>query len=219
MPSSPAEFRKEIEEAINRCSMENASNTPDFVLAKFLCACLEAFDAGARERETWYGRSYRPGSSAPETPARPPLISDEERARRQPPPPAVLLDAQELSGLAPGRLIWATPVLCKCGQQGPGGEPYCHGSDRPCSCACHAAPAVPLREGTLPATLRHDAGAFARCSYCKRYSLDPRTLSDRPPACACGEKHGWSGSFVRPGPDAAWSGTPPSSTPPGEAGT
>lgn len=79
MPSSPAEFRKGIEETINRCSMENGSNTPDFILAKFLCACLAAFDAGVSERETWYGRSDRPGHgevsaapAAPPTPAQPP---------------------------------------------------------------------------------------------------------------------------------------------------
>lgn len=163
MPSSPAEFRKEIEEAINRCSMENASNTPDFVLAKFLCACLEAFDAGARERETWYGRSDRPGS------ARPPLISDEERARRQPLPPGVLLDAQRSSSVATGRLIAATPVVTATPEQpGPNDDDCYDCDDGDFSCevcganfcsphteehareGCHAAPAVPLREGTPP---------------------------------------------------------------------
>jgi len=64
----------------------------------------------------------------------------------------------------------------------------------------------------IPATLRHDEGAIARCSYCGRYSLDRKTLSDRQPTCECGEKHGWSGSFVGPGPDAKWSGEAPQST-------
>lgn len=62
----------------------------------------------------------------------------------------------------------------------------------------------------IPATYSHEEGAIARCSYCGRYSLDPKTLSDRQPMCDCGEKHGWSGSFERPGVDAKWSGaTPP----------
>lgn len=63
----------------------------------------------------------------------------------------------------------------------------------------------------IPATLRHGEGAIARCFYCGRYSLDPKTLSDRQPKCECGEKHGWSGSFKKPGPDAKWSGAAPES--------
>jgi hypothetical protein len=61
----------------------------------------------------------------------------------------------------------------------------------------------------IPATLRHDEGAIARCSYCGRYSLDPKTLSNRQPKCDCGEQHGWSGSFKKPGPDSKWSGAAP----------
>lgn len=61
----------------------------------------------------------------------------------------------------------------------------------------------------IPSTLSHDEGAIARCSYCGRYSLDPNTLSDRQPDCDCGEKHGWSGSFKKPGLNAAWSGPSP----------
>jgi hypothetical protein len=66
----------------------------------------------------------------------------------------------------------------------------------------------------IRATLTHDEGAIARCSYCGRYSLDPKTLSDRQPKCDCGEKHGWSGSFKKPGPDAEWSGAAPSAPQP-----
>ena len=36
--------------------MENDSNTPDFILAEYLCECLERFNSGIRERERWYGR-------------------------------------------------------------------------------------------------------------------------------------------------------------------
>jgi len=47
-------FRKEIEAAINRSSMENGSNTPDFILAEFLDNCLKAFDIAINRREHTY---------------------------------------------------------------------------------------------------------------------------------------------------------------------
>ncbi|WP_208455489.1 hypothetical protein [Burkholderia gladioli] len=63
----------------------------------------------------------------------------------------------------------------------------------------------------IAATMFHGEGAIARCSYCGRYSLDPKTLGDRQPKCECGEKDGWSGSFEKPRPDANWSGAAPAS--------
>lgn len=51
----------DISAALNRHSAENESNTPDFVLAKFLLGCLQAWDNGTRERERWYGRSPNDG--------------------------------------------------------------------------------------------------------------------------------------------------------------
>jgi len=50
-------FRQELEELINKNSLENKSNTPDFVLAEFLNGCLKAFDTAVNEREKWYGRN------------------------------------------------------------------------------------------------------------------------------------------------------------------
>ena len=64
----------------------------------------------------------------------------------------------------------------------------------------------------ISATMRHDEGAIARCSYCKRYSLDPATLSDRAPACECGKKHGWSGSFVKPTPESKFLSVAPTNS-------
>ena len=58
----------------------------------------------------------------------------------------------------------------------------------------------------IPATWFHGEGAYAQCSYCNRYTLDPKALSDSQPACECGEKHGWSGSFKPPSPTAQWAG-------------
>jgi len=67
--------------------------------------------------------------------------------------------------------------------------------------------------GVTPAVTKHGVTmpAIARCSYCGRYSLDRKTLGeDRyQPVCECGEKHGWSGSFKKPGQDAKWSGKAP----------
>ena len=49
-------FRTDLEHLINRYSMENASNTADFILAQYLDDCLHAFDAAVNRREEWYGR-------------------------------------------------------------------------------------------------------------------------------------------------------------------
>lgn len=49
-------LRKDIEEAINNHSLENNSNTPDFILAEYLTDCLETFDKAINKRENWYGR-------------------------------------------------------------------------------------------------------------------------------------------------------------------
>ena len=49
-------FRKELEVLLNKYSMENNSDTPDFILAEFLTNCLWAFDIAIRNREQWHGR-------------------------------------------------------------------------------------------------------------------------------------------------------------------
>lgn len=54
------EFEKELTTALNRTSQENASNTPDFILAQFLLGCLAAFNTAVQQRETWCGRDARP---------------------------------------------------------------------------------------------------------------------------------------------------------------
>lgn len=47
-------FKNKLREAINSCSLENASDTPDFVLTEFLVKCLDAFDSAVRERDTFH---------------------------------------------------------------------------------------------------------------------------------------------------------------------
>ena len=54
------EFREDLETLINRHSLENKSNTPDFILAQFMERCLNLFDTAVQQRETWYGRDGRP---------------------------------------------------------------------------------------------------------------------------------------------------------------
>jgi len=49
-------LRKKIERAINCCSAENGSDTPDFILAEYLTDCLTAYDKAVTAREKWYGR-------------------------------------------------------------------------------------------------------------------------------------------------------------------
>jgi hypothetical protein len=64
----------------------------------------------------------------------------------------------------------------------------------------------------IPRTMFHDEGAYAQCNNCGRYTLEPKALGDRPPACDCGSTTGWCGSFKRPGKDAKWAAlaAPPS---------
>jgi len=42
---------KELADVLNRNSAENASNTPDFILAKYLIFCLNAFNETIKLRE------------------------------------------------------------------------------------------------------------------------------------------------------------------------
>lgn len=46
----------EITELLNKHSRENASDTPDFILAEYLLGCLEAFELAVSRRESWHGR-------------------------------------------------------------------------------------------------------------------------------------------------------------------
>jgi len=54
----------EIRAAINHCSRENVSNTPDFILAEYLLSCLAAFESASMRREEWYGHHLSIGGNA-----------------------------------------------------------------------------------------------------------------------------------------------------------
>jgi hypothetical protein len=49
-----SQFRRDIEAVINRNSAENGSDTPDYILARFLLASLAAFDVAVRDRDEWH---------------------------------------------------------------------------------------------------------------------------------------------------------------------
>lgn len=61
----PLTFEQELEQLINRYSKENRSNTPDFILAEYLCRCLENFNQTIASRAAWYGRMDEPGVAPP----------------------------------------------------------------------------------------------------------------------------------------------------------
>ena len=50
------EFERGLKNLLNKYSMENDSNTPDFILAEYMHACLVSFNIATRAREHWYGR-------------------------------------------------------------------------------------------------------------------------------------------------------------------
>lgn len=49
------EFRKELEQLINKYSLENLSDTPDFILAEYLVYCFESANWIINRRKQWYG--------------------------------------------------------------------------------------------------------------------------------------------------------------------
>jgi hypothetical protein len=56
------EFKKELEQLINKYSVENGSDTPDFILANYLMNCLQSYEIVTDSREKWYGRKDKNAS-------------------------------------------------------------------------------------------------------------------------------------------------------------
>lgn len=50
-------FKEDLEDLINRHSIENDSNTPDFILANYLNNCLINFADAVNARDCWYGKN------------------------------------------------------------------------------------------------------------------------------------------------------------------
>lgn len=54
-------FTQELAALLNRYSVENDSNTPDFILAEYLFDCLSVWQKICYDRECWYGKHMKPG--------------------------------------------------------------------------------------------------------------------------------------------------------------
>jgi len=50
-------FSRELTSLLNKYSKENASNTPDFILANYITSCLHTFNIAIKAREKWYGEN------------------------------------------------------------------------------------------------------------------------------------------------------------------
>lgn len=49
-----SEFYRELVDIINKHSIENYSDTPDFILANYLIDCLNAFNNASNNRKNWF---------------------------------------------------------------------------------------------------------------------------------------------------------------------
>jgi hypothetical protein len=56
LPTKPT-FAQDLCDLINRHSMENHSDTPDYILCEYLLASLKAFDVATVLRSRWYDRT------------------------------------------------------------------------------------------------------------------------------------------------------------------
>ena len=70
-----------------------------------------------------------------------------------------------------------------------------------------------MRGETIKKSARHDAGAYAQCFYCERYTEDHRSLLIKTFMCDCGKSDGWCGSFKPPTEDSKWSEARPEDKP------
>lgn len=46
-------FERDLASLLNRYSRENGSNTPDFILARYLVQCLDAWNENVSRRTAW----------------------------------------------------------------------------------------------------------------------------------------------------------------------
>lgn len=60
-PQVRATLEHSLTRLLNYHSVENRSNTPDFILAEYMLAALRAFESASLAREQWYGKFLRIG--------------------------------------------------------------------------------------------------------------------------------------------------------------
>jgi len=65
-PKEESNFREDLKNLINKYSLENGSDTPDFILAEYLVGCLELFDKGVCRRIEWYSGQLKGADSEKE---------------------------------------------------------------------------------------------------------------------------------------------------------
>lgn len=53
-------FKEELTVLINKYSLENKSNTPDYILADYLMSCLNQFNKATNDRSKFYGIVLKP---------------------------------------------------------------------------------------------------------------------------------------------------------------
>ncbi len=53
-------FKEELTVLINKYSLENKSNTPDYILADYLMGCLNQFNKATNDRSKFYGIVLKP---------------------------------------------------------------------------------------------------------------------------------------------------------------
>ena len=52
------EFKKELQELINKHSIENMVDMPDFLIADLMCDHLEVLSIAHKKRDKWFNKSY-----------------------------------------------------------------------------------------------------------------------------------------------------------------
>jgi hypothetical protein len=52
----PESFSRALAALLNKYSIENDSNTPDYALASYLAGCLNAFESAVKMRDTFHGK-------------------------------------------------------------------------------------------------------------------------------------------------------------------
>jgi hypothetical protein len=50
------EFKEDLTQLLNKHNMESGSDTPDFVLADYLCDCLMILGFAIGRRDKWYSK-------------------------------------------------------------------------------------------------------------------------------------------------------------------
>ena len=55
----PDAFRDELTKLINEHSVEQCGDVPDYILAQYLCDCIEALHNAAKRRDRWFGVDHR----------------------------------------------------------------------------------------------------------------------------------------------------------------